>query len=614
MKVGVLFGVLLVLLLIVPVVSSAVVIEDDFDSKYSVGDRVELSFSVSNTKEVSDFVESYLNCDNDKTLVDKRYIFLDNNRKNFTLEFPVLEEGGCQFEVQFLNNEDVSEDFTVSNKVIIEYEISGKSFFPLEVLNVTGTAKKANGDWYSGVAKVKIGSLTDKLVEVLDGSFSFDYEFKEEASPKEYLFSILVEELDSNEDVINSGRVEEILVVNSKPSSISIKAVDSFQPPYNLSFSLELLNQIETLIENESIIAKFYDAENKLIFQKEVNSSVWENYSFSGTTRKGTIYLNAYYGNIFSSVPIFVEGYEAVDMEVIDNDLKFSNIGNVPYIGGISVYLDGENSTELLINLTLGLGESYLYSLEYLYPVGYSGAYNITSEGKNFLNVPLTGAAILEEGDIKIFSLFIVFFFVILLIYGYFFSRKRRERLDRMAGVEMGIRDEVDYKMKTADRGLQTGGQGRKMRVQENKFENISAKKDVYMVFIKSKQGVESYHGIVSKYGFRFNQVGENLGYVVFYGVNGVSPEYKMYNLSQALRKFGEILGDDLTVVLNKGYFEKKMSLLKKFALVNRKLVDAFDNKLIIGDKVMRFLHANGKRNPKIIEVAGYKLKVWLLE
>lgn len=601
MRRGVL-GVILLFMVVMPVVSSTILIEDDFDNVYSVGDKAELEFSISSNSVVSDFVESYLKCDGDSELIDKRYIFLDNEKKDFSLEFPLMSEGECQFEVEFRNEEDVSEEFRISDKIEIDYEINGKSFFPEEEILINGTARKANGKDFGGIVDLNIEGLTQKSVEVVDGDFSFSYFVKKDAKPKDYDLKLNIKEKNVDENVLNSGYVNQKITVKSKPTSILIEAVDYFQPPYNLSFKLKLLNQVGDLIKNETIIAKIRDYDNFLIYQDEVKSGVSEVLFFPGTTKRGSAYLSAYYGGINEEIPIYVEDYESVNVTVVpsENVLRFANDGNVLYEGSVDFDIEGPLGVEtILINITLPVGEVFDYSLEY------TGHYNITSEGEKFFNIPLTGYAIGSEGEMNWSSLIVFVVFCLILIFGYIHVRqKRKEHFPLKEKVECSpeMVSKIEKEVKT-----------RQVYVKEEEEKKIEVKRDVYMLFVKSVKGVSEYSGIVEKYGSRLHIVDDELGYVVFYGVEGMDSDHKLYKLAKNIKKFANVKEDKVSLVLNKGYFEKKISLLKKFALINKKLLLMFPHKVVVGDKLMERVGGQENFSEEIVEVDLRKMRVWVV-
>jgi len=262
----------------------------------------------------------------------------------------------------------------------------------------------------------------------------------------------------------------------------------------------------------------------------------------------------------------------------------------VPYEGIVKFNLENENSSEeYLVNVSLDLGESYFYLL----PV--NGIYNISAGENLFLNAPLTGAAILENGKITLFGYFVTFGFIIFLVVSYVFVRKKRKK-------------------HFPNEKIQEKAEPKKLIVTETKEENLEVKQKVFMIFIKSNKDIKEYEQIILSYNLKLNLVNEKLGYVLFFQKGELSPEYRIYNLSKTLIKSSLMKQDVLTIVLNRGFFEKKINLLKKFALFNKTILDLFSGKLIIGEKIMDKLKIKLPSEEKIIEVMGRKIRVYVID
>lgn len=596
-------GVLLVgifLLFVLPTVNANIVIDEDFDSKYSVGDLIELEFSVYDSNVVSGFVDSYINCGSDEELIDKRYVFLDDEKKNFTTEFLLEEDGECQFEIEFLNNREVSSEFKVGSNIEIDYVINGKNYLPGEEIIIDGMIKKFNNDKYTGVLDFSIDGIVEKAYSVESGNFSIIYTTKEDAEPKDYVLTLSVVEKNRNENEINSGKVTENINILTKPTSINIYAVESFSPPYDLNFEVELLNQVGEEIEGESIIVKVLNFENNVLFEREFNSSNESVFSFPSDSKKGTVYLNAYYGSIFSSIPIYIEDNREIEMEFLDNAVKIVNIGNVIYEGSVKLEINnGENTEDILINVTIDIGESHLHNLPHV------GVYNITSGDNKFSGVRLTGAAIMVDGEFNFRSLFVIVLFISFLVFMYVFTRKKK--------VSNFFNNNKEYGTVEIEKKIETDIARRKMIMKNPSPEKEQGKQNVYMVFLKTEMGIDIYKEIITKYSFKINMVNSKLGYIVFYGTQNSTQDSRLLSLSKILRKFSDMKNDDLSIVLNKGFFEKKITLLKKFASINRELVDMYKGKTIVGNRLMKKLSIQSRKKEEVVEVLGYKTKVWII-
>ena len=103
------WGWILLLLFVMPLVSATIVIDDDFDNLYNVGDLVEVNFSVLKDYDVSGFVEVLLDCDDETFVLKKDYVSVEEDKKKYIyLESPLAIEGDCRIEVSFLSENERS--------------------------------------------------------------------------------------------------------------------------------------------------------------------------------------------------------------------------------------------------------------------------------------------------------------------------------------------------------------------------------------------------------------------------------------------------------------------------------------------------------------------------
>ena len=594
---------------IVASVNAAIFIDDDFENRYNVGDKVVLDFKVSSDSSVSDFLESYLKCDGSKVLIDKRYVFLDSESKNFEVEFPLDDEGDCQFEVYFLNDKAVSSDFDISSEINIEYFLNDKYFFPGEKIMVSGNLSKFNGDPFSGVVDFKVDSLIDKSYSASNGSFSFEYPVGPNVAPGEYDFVLDVLDTDTDGDILNEGKIYDSFNVKSKPTSISFVAPEMVEPSSLVIFSAKLLDQIGDVIENESLLVKLIDTNSNIIFEKEVISDTDFDYNMSSNFSKGSAYLSAYYGSVSSSVPIYVKDHKEVSVNVYGNTIRFTNIGNVVYDGTVSYELDdGNNVSKKFVNVSLGLGESYIETLEY------SGTYNISSEGSFFGSHILTGAAILlnDEGSFRWWSLLVFIVFLVLLFLGYCYVRRKNGKDCFFSKKAENEYKKSKYKEKdfvSSDADLSKDNV-KKLIVKEYSEDGKSPKVKAFMLFLKVDSGISDYESLFRNYGFKLNLVDANLGYMLSYQNDSENAETKLFNFAKALKRFADSRDDFVSIVLNRGVFEKKVPILKKFALFNREILNTFPGKFVVSKKVLENVLTKYSGEEKSVEVMGRKISV----
>ena len=547
--------VFLIFLILIETVSAEIIISS-LDDVYNVGDEINLSFSIQKQKNSADYVECYLDC-GDRFLVHKRYYVLEKDKKkSFEINFPSKEAGKCSVDVSFDGEKEESSDFEISNKVDVEFSLNNKLFFPEETIIINGTAVKRNGEYLDGFVDVSVSGLENQTIEVEDGKFSLSFKIKKEALPGKYEVRVDAFEKNSEEKIINSGESVGSIEVKSKPSNISIAAVESIKPPFDFSAKISLLDQAQNQIKDENISVKLFDPEGKLIVPDTVIGSggVFD-YSFASNSLRGVWKLHAYYGNIFSLKIIYVEDNEQIEVEVVEKDggsyLEIVNVGNVGYVGNLYASISNSSFNDSLsINLSLDVGEKVLE------PLDYDGVFDITAGNKTISGVKITAAAISPVLKITATSYLIFVIIVIILIAIYLLIKKRK-----------------------------------KLRP----FKKEKEEKTAFMIFLKFDKYVDIEEA-VEKEGFSLSRISDNVCYILFYDHTTKAPELSAYNLAKRIRNKFLSQMNGVSIVINSGKFYDKERFLKDFSLTSRKMLEHADGGILISEDILDKLKLKARK------------------
>jgi hypothetical protein len=544
---------------------SGQIILQEVPSVYNVGDSVDIGFSIEMLEKTSGYVECYLNC-GERLLVYKKYQVMEENQKYyFNLSFPVFNKGKCDLEAAFAGEKETSEEFEVSNLIRIDYSMNNKFFFPSEKLIINGAAVKSNGKELKGSAKISLGILGNRTIEVYNGTFSSEIEIKKDALPGEYNLEVEAIEKDAEGNVINYGQNATKIVVKAKPTAISIQTKESVRPQINHSSNISLLDQAGKLIKNESVIVKLFDPYGDLVYEEKIGSSKEFIYLFEDNATRGAWSIKAYYGDVFSLKPVYIEDNKKLDFDVVTGDdgsyLKVTNTGNVEYNGTLSVILDNSSSKdEMLINVGLDLGRDKSYPMEY------EGEYNISVDGKNFsnFNFPIkpspTGAAIAPELEISMKNYIILFVLLLAVLLYFLFSRRKHSK------------GELSKKEKQED-------------------------KATFMIFFKFDKFFEEIKEIVEKENFSLSKVNDNLYYVLFYSSHVKDPEESAYRLAGKIRNKCLSRACAVSIVINSSEETGKEDLLKDFSLKTRKMVEHAEGGILVSGGIFEKLKVKAQKS-----------------
>jgi len=565
---------ILTLLMTSPLINAKIVFDKPFFQIYNLNDIININLSITKEYAISDYLESYLICNGDETLIFKKLVNVEK-RQNFSFKAIASEIGNCKIKVLFNDEEQLSNPFEITDEIIVNFNINNKFFFPLEKIEINGTAVKKNGDSVEGIAIVFIQGIINQTIDVSNGNFLFSFNLPLKIIPQNYTLAVRV--IEDKDSLVNKGEAEREIEIKSRPTSIKIDAEESFKPPKNISLRVSLLNQVENLIEDELVLVKIFDPENQIIFQDTLNSGQNKSFYFKRNSTRGSWRINTYYGDIFSSKLIYVEENKEVEVAIVNNSdksyVEIMNIGNIDYDGIIKIFLENSSySEEIPININLSVGE------ETTYPLDFIGSYNVSVDGKNFGVYHLTGAAVFPSFKLSFKSFFLSFLLIVALIVGFFIMkkikrRKRKERKER----EKGVTDKLAYIS---------------FFLVENTFDEIK--------------------GIARKYNFSLEQLSDNLYFILFSSSEERALK-RLFLLIREIRKKVKEEGKKISIVVNAEKFGNKIGSLRELALVTRKLVKFANGGILIRDNIFKKLDIAEKAEIKIFKVNNRIIKTYLL-
>ncbi len=379
----------LLILFFLPLVKSKIVFEQNPKETYNLGDIIDINFTVQNNAQ--DYLTSYLNCNGNEILIFKQLTKIEN-KENFNFNAFASETGKCKIKIEFGGESASSNEFEISNDIDLNFEIKNKFLYPSETLTINGTAIKKNGENVEGIAIVSIQDIINQTIDVSNGKFFFTHNLKERTLPQKY--SVKIKVIENKRGFINEGVKEDQIEVKSKPYEIVIESPESIKPGGDISIKATLFDQGGNRIDNETLILKIFKLDNSLFYEGSLKSGENLSVFFLDNSTRGGWRINSYYGNVFSTKPIYIEENKKIDINFLNNSnsLEITNIGNIPYIGVLEIKISNSSSNKtLFLNLNLSKGESLIYNFDV------EGNYDLFFKGKNFTktfeNIYLTGAA-----------------------------------------------------------------------------------------------------------------------------------------------------------------------------------------------------------------------------
>jgi len=571
------FFVFLVLVFVdISFASAKILFNNGFEETYNFEEIITINFSIEKQTTCQGFIETFLDCEKE-VLVNKKYSQINaDKRKYFILSFPASEVGECSVRVDFDKESESSSSFEISDEIIVNFGLNNKFFFPSEEIHINGTAIKKNGDKVDGVVNIFMEGIVNKSFDINNGKFLASFFVTKDALPKSYGIKLLVIEKNSLEEIINFGEKTKEVEILGKPSFIEIISKEDIKPYDNVSFTLNLLDQAENFIEGEEVIVKIFDPIQDIVFQDSVVSGNSFNYVFEDNALRGGWNVRGYYGSITVLKPLYIQENKKLKLTILNDTsgsyLLIENTGNIDYEGIVNIKLNNNSyEGEIPINLNLSIGKGKEVELDF------EGTYNVSIFGSDleqeeFQNFYLTGASVLGDFDINSRSYFWIFLLIILVVVFYFLIKKRKFIKDKIP--KLNFFKKISFKK------------------QKSKFKE----KKVYCAFFKFESPFELEKEVKTK-PFVIRKINDRLYYTLFYSYKNKSLE--LLHLVNKLKKVLKNKNIDFSISLNLAISREKLSFLKEFVLITRKMTNFAKNKILVSEEVLNELNFDLKENFK---------------
>lgn len=567
----------LLIFILLPLVNSQIIFQESPDEIYNYEDFIFTSFQIQKEILSRGYVEARLICEEDSNLIFKEFNEFNPNKK-ITFSFSSLAsiKGDCSIEARFDEEKEKTDNFQITDKIDVEFELNNKFFSPLEEIKINGTTTKKNNRKLNGIIIISLENLFNKTINVENGEFTFSFILEKDSLPGEYELKINAIEKNFNGEIINLGTNSKEIQIKSSPTFIEIESEESVNPSNNLLIKTFLLDQAKNNLENETIITKIFNPKNELILQTAKSSGNSFPFYFQDNAIKGAWKINVYYGDLFATKSIYVNDNKKINFELINKTeesntsflgINISNIGNIDYSGVADILLQNNLSNEAIpLNINLSIGESMIYNFES------EGNYNISIGEERFENIrtsPVTGFAIFEKTNSKK-SLLTLGLLLFLLVVAFFTIRKFRKSNN---GKNFEPKNS-NKKIKKEENNPQNKNSfyiSSKVHYANEKSslnEAISKKesnKKIYSMFLNSSKSKE-IEELLKKHGLELHP---NPG-DIFFTIN-----YSNQNLSKKLIKIAKEIKNhfkNVSIIINSENFNNKISSISQ-ALITKNLI-----------------------------------------
>ncbi|MBT3405278.1 hypothetical protein HN832_04860 [archaeon] len=419
------------LIFLTAIISADIILLQQPESLYNLGEVVEVSLKVTSLKEINNFLTLNLICNGVETEVHKEYLLLQaGEEQESDAKIPLISSftnriaGTCLIKAIIGEEFILSDEFELSNSITISVtdqttEVKpGKSFF------IRGEAKKAKEQNVNGFVDISLIQGSSSGLQITDtvkkGYLNINSTIPENFPAGEYLVSMNVYEKDIEDSITNQGSLSTNLLVSQIPTNLEISLEETeINPNSEMKIKVILHDQTGEKIPSITII-KILNENGKLIEEKELSTDEEYQYPIKYNQAPAEWKIEAVAGELNQENFFTIKSFAKVDVEIINKTILIKNTGNVPYNDTILVQI-GEESMPIQINLEVNQEQKYALNAP-------DGEYEIEILGKT-QTVMLTGKAInirkIGKISILMFSPLVWFFMIgILGFVSYLFFKK----------------------------------------------------------------------------------------------------------------------------------------------------------------------------------------------
>lgn len=414
------------LLLCSCIVSAEIIISQQPEELYNMGDTINLPLKINTLTNIQKFFTMNLICNGVETEIYKEYLSLNTGEEVERNPFiPLISgivdrPGTCVIKMILGEENKLTSEFEISDFISVELKTEKEEFAPGETMIVEGDAKRKNGKNANGIVELTIINQNTTIAEATDtvknGYFHFELVLSSEIKAGKAFMKVNVYETDLEGKQTNKGSASKNIVIRQIPTSLEL-IVDNpeVEPGTNLEIRTILHDQTGESIDSNSVIT-VKNGKGKIIEQTDYSTNDVFSLPIVYNEKPDNWTVFAISNDLESEVDFEIMQKEDIDIGLINKTLVITNMGNVPYDKLVLVKI-GEES--LSINVSLDVDEVQKYVL-----TAPDGEYEIevSADGNSkFLEVAtLTGNAIdvekISKGVASLMKYSIVWIFITLIL------------------------------------------------------------------------------------------------------------------------------------------------------------------------------------------------------
>lgn len=418
--------ILMLILLLFPLISAKIIISQQPEEIYNLGDVISIPMKVVSSGEMLGSLNIDLMCEGEKVNYKIGIPLLSAGEEYTTnIYIPLIKseigelKGECKVKAYLREDFALTNEFKISDLILLETDFQALEFDPGEKLSIEGQATLENGKAVNGFIELSIAEGNNSILSYLEtinnGLFSINTSLPKNIKAGALLLKLNAYEIDANGETTNKGFLDQNIRINQIPTSLEIVFESKeVEPGTYLRAKAVLYDQTGKKILSTSTIT-IKNRNDKIIEQIEIATDEFFEFPILYNEAPSKWKVVAASNELTSESLFTIIEKESIDIEIVNRTLTITNTGNVLYNKTALIKIDGKT---LNFDVYLEVDESQKYII-----TAPDGSYNIeVISGNNVVSgeVLLTGKTInVKKAPATVGSLVkypLVWIFVILIL------------------------------------------------------------------------------------------------------------------------------------------------------------------------------------------------------
>lgn len=349
----------LISIFLISSISAELILTEQPNDLYNLGQVIRVPAKVATTEGIDEFFSMKLICNGIETEVHKQYIFLlPGEEQTISTAIPLRTDfigrstGTCTIKAILGENYILTNEFTISDLILITLESNKGTYSPEESLIIEGTAIKENQENVQGFIELKLLLAGEEILTAKD-TVKNGYIYLNKTLPKdikagEYLAQIDVYETEGGvENKSNQGFISFATQIHQVPTSLEIIFEENpVIPGESLMIKGVLHDQTGVGIESDVTIT-LRNNKGKILEKKDLPTDEFLEYEIPYNEPASRWSVGIESNDIIVEEEFNISINEEAEIKIVNKTVIITNVGNVPYndtalvkIGNTTVNLD----------------------------------------------------------------------------------------------------------------------------------------------------------------------------------------------------------------------------------------------------------------------------------